>query len=135
MAGWYKQHTSELASLEAFARCGRADVLAAWLRVTRWTVDHESDELPEEMAAERVTLQDAGLLMTFADRCNGLTKHREATARWRERKATATTPSVTSRDITEHHVTSRDNQDKTRQDKTRSKKERRRERRRGRVKA
>jgi hypothetical protein len=118
MAGWYKQHTSELASLEAFARCGRADVLAAWLRVTRWTVDHESDELPEEMAAERVTLQDAGLLMTFADRCNGLTKHREATARWRERKATTTTPSVTSRDITEHHVTSRDNQDKTRQDKS-----------------
>lgn len=118
MAGWYKQHTSELASLEAFARCGRGDVIAAWLRVTRWTVDHESDELPEEMAAERVTLQDAGLLMTFADRCNGLTKHREATARWRERKASPTAPKVISRDITEHHVTSRDNQDKTRQDKT-----------------
>lgn len=118
MAGWYKQHTSELATLETFARCGRADLIIAWCRLTRWTVDHESDEVPEDMVDARHALAEAGLLTTFAERCAGLMRHRDATAKWRS-KTKQESESVISRDITRAHVTSRDNQDKTRQDETR----------------
>lgn len=114
MAGWYKQHTSELASLEAFAQCGRTHLVIAWLRVTRWTVDHESDELPEALQADAVELEAAGLRTTFAARCKKLLDQREAMAAKRESKRAH----VSSSELTSDHVSSSDHQDKTRQDKT-----------------
>jgi len=114
MAGWYKQHTSELASLEAFAQCGRIDLVLAWLRVTRWTVDQESDELPELLEADAAALRAAGLGATFKTRCKKLLDQREAMAQKRESKRAH----VSSSELTSVHVSSRDHQDKTRQDKT-----------------
>jgi len=114
MAGWYKQHTSELASLEAFAQCGRIDLVLAWLRVTRWTVDHESDQLPEALAEEASKLEAAGLRSSFAERCKKLIDQREAMAARRELKRAQ----VKSSELTSAHVSSCDHQDKTRQDKT-----------------
>lgn len=115
MAGWYKQHTSELASLEAFAKCGRSDLVTSWLRVTRWTVDHESDELPEAMRTDAAALEEAGLVVTFAARCKKLLDQRTSMAEKREAKRAP----VNSRELTSIHVNSRDHQDKTKQDKTR----------------
>lgn len=114
MAGWYKQHTSELASLEAFAQCGRIDLVLAWLRVTRWTVDQESDELPELLEADAAALRAAGLGVTFKTRCKKLLDQREAMAQKRESKRAH----VSSSELTSVHVSSSDHQDKTRQDKT-----------------
>jgi hypothetical protein len=112
MAGWYKQHTSELASLEAFAQCGRIDLVTAWLRVTRWTVDHESDDLPPALMADAETLDTAGLRVTFAARCKKLLDQRDAMAAKRELKRAQ----VSSSELTSVHVSSSDHQDKTRQD-------------------
>jgi len=114
MAGWYKQHTSELASLEAFAQCGRIDLVLAWLRVTRWTVDQESDELPELLEADAAALRAAGLGVTFKTRCKKLLDQREAMAAKRESKRAH----VSSSELTSVHMSSSDHQDKTRQDKT-----------------
>ena len=114
MAGWYKQHTSELASLEAFAQCGRIDLVLAWLRVTRWTVDNESDSLPEPLADDAAKLEAAGLRSSFGLRCKKLLDQREAMAARRELKKTH----VSSSELTSDHVSSCDHQDKTRQDKT-----------------
>jgi len=115
MAGWYKQHTSELASLEAFAQCGRIDLVIAWLRITRWTVDHESDALPEAFIEDAAKLEAAGLRSTFSVRCKKLLDQREAMAAKRELKRTH----VNSSELTSTHVSSCDHQDKTIQDKTR----------------
>jgi hypothetical protein len=112
MAGWYKQHTSELASLEAFAQCGRIDLVTAWLRVTRWTVDHESDELPTSLVSDAAALDAAGLRMTFAARCKKLLDQRDAMAAKRESKRAH----MSSSELTSVHVSSSDHQDKTRQD-------------------
>ena len=112
MAGWYKQHTSELASLEAFAQCGRIDLVTAWLRVTRWTVDHESDDLPPALVADAETLDAACLRVTFAARCKKLLDQREAMATKRELKRAH----VSSSELTSVHVSSSEHQDKTRQD-------------------
>ena len=112
MAGWYKQHTSELASLEAFAQCGRIDLVTAWLRVTRWTVDHESDELPTNLVSDAAALDAAGLRMTFAARCKKLLDQRDAMAAKRESKRAH----LSSCELTSVHVSSSDHQDKTRQD-------------------
>ena len=114
MAGWYKQHTSELASLEAFAQCGRIDLVLAWLRVTRWTVDQESDALPQTLEQDAANLEAAGLRTTFATRCKKLLDQREAMAAKRESKRAQ----VSSSELTSDHVSSSDHQDKTRQDKT-----------------
>ena len=128
MAGWYKQHTSELASLEAFARCGRIDLVTAWLRVTRWTVDHESDELPDSLRHEAETLEEAGLVVTFASRCKKLLDQRASMAEKREAKRVLvnscelTSIHIDSRELTSVQVNSCDHQDKTIQDKTREKK-------------
>lgn len=115
MAGWYKQHTSELASLEAFATCGRMDLIVAWLRVTRWSVDHESDELPPNLTADADALEAVGLRTTFAQRCKKLLDQREAMQNRRELKKVH----VSSRELTSDHVSSSDHQDKTIQDDTR----------------
>jgi hypothetical protein len=114
MAGWYKQHTSELASLEAFAQCGRVDLVIAWLRITRWTVDHESDDLPATFAEDASKLDAVGLRPTFAARCKKLLDQREAMAAKRELKK----HHVNSSELTSVHVSSSDHQDKTIQDKT-----------------
>lgn len=114
MAGWYKQHTSELASLEAFAQCGRSDLVIAWLRVTRWTVDNESDALPQTLEADAASLEAVGLRTTFATRCKKLLDQREAMAAKRESKRAH----VSSSELTSDHVSSSDHQDKTRQDET-----------------
>lgn len=111
MAGWYKQHTSELASLEAFAQCGRIDLVTAWLRVTRWTVDHESDELPTSLVSDAAALDAAGLRTTFATRCKKLLDQRDAMAAKRESKRAH----MSSSELTSVHVSSSDHQDKTRQ--------------------
>lgn len=121
MAGWYKQHTSELASLEAFAQCGRVDLVIAWLRITRWTVDHESDDLPTTFAEDASKLDAVGLRPTFAARCKKLLDQREAMAAKRELKKVH----VNSSELTSVHVSSSDHQDKTRQDKTRLEKKKR----------
>jgi hypothetical protein len=118
MAGWYKQHTSELASLEAFAQCGRVDLVIAWLRITRWTVDHESDDLPATFAEDASKLDAVGLRPTFAARCKKLLDQREAMAAKRELKK----HHVNSSELTSVHVSSSDHQDKTRQDKTKEEK-------------
>lgn len=118
MAGWYKQHTSELASLEAFAQCGRAELVTAWLRVTRWTVDNESDDLPASLEADAAALEAVGLRTTFAARCKKLLDQREAMASKRELKRAQ----VNSSELTSVHVSSSDHQDKTRLDKTTEKK-------------
>lgn len=123
VAGWYKQHTSELASLEAFAKCGRIDLVTSWLRVTRWTVDHESDELPDSLRHEAETLEEAGLVVTFASRCKKLLDQRTSMAEKREAKRALvnscelTSIHIDSRELTSYHVNSCDHQDKTRQDK------------------
>lgn len=125
MAGWYKQHTSELASLEAFAKCGRSDLVTSWLRVTRWTVDHESDDLPEAMRADAAALAEAGLVVTFAARCKKLLDQRTSMAEKREAKRAhvnsceLTSIHIDSRELTSIHVNSREHQDKTKRDKTR----------------
>lgn len=121
MAGWYKQHTSELASLEAFAQCGRIDVVTSWLRVTRWTVDHESDDLPRELLDDAAKLESVGIRITFSSRCKKLLDQREAMAAKRELKRAQ----VNSSELTSAHVSSCDHQDKTIQDKTRQEREER----------
>ena len=113
MAGWYKQHTSELAALEMLYKCGRQDLVLSWLRVTRWSVDNESDELPEEFEEDVRSLGLVGLSLAFESRCKTLLKHRSVVA--------------ASRDVTRRHKTSRDNQDKTRQEKEEEKREEKRE--------
>ena len=123
MAGWYKQHTSELAALEMLYKCGRQDLVLSWLRVTRWSIDNESDELPEEFEEDVRSLGLVGLSLAFESRCKTLLKHRSVVAASRD----VTRPSVTSRDVTRRHKTSRDNQDKTRQEKEEEKREEKRE--------
>ena len=106
MAGWYKQHTSELARLEVYARCGRVDALLAWLRVTRWMVDNEAEAVPESMHADMAIVAELDLGGTFSVRCAELVKRRKATEEWRQRKRTL--PGEISQDITEGHESSQD---------------------------
>jgi len=101
MAQWYKQYTSELASLETLLRCGRQDVITAWFRVVRHAVEREADEVPESMRGDLELLAEFGFAVAFGERCKDLVDQREATKRWRSTRA------VASRDITQDHVASR----------------------------
>lgn len=120
MAGWYKQHTSELAALEMLHKCGRQDIILAWLRVTRWSVDHESDELPEEFNEDARTLEAVGMSVAFGSRCKTLLNHR---ARMTTSRA-STDASVRAHASTGAHVIACDHQDKTRQEKREEERER-----------
>lgn len=117
MPGWFKQHTSELAALETLLRCGRQDAVLAWLRVTRYTVDKETDELPESMASDLEMLRSLDLAQPYGTRCAELIRHRERNQAYRN-KRDITRHHESSSDDTRRHEASRDHLDKTREDKS-----------------
>lgn len=118
MPGWFKQHTSELASLETLLRCGRHDAVLAWLRITRYTVDNETDELPASMSADLDLLRSLDMAQEYTTRCAALLKHRERNQVYRSKRDITRRREI-SDDAQRHHESSRDHQDKTRQDERR----------------
>lgn len=118
MPGWFKQHTSELASLETLLRCGRQDAVLAWLRITRYTVDNETDELPTNMLADLELLRSLDMAQEYTTRCAALLKHRERNQAYRN-KRDITRRHETSNDAARHQDASRDHQDETREEKSR----------------